>query len=64
VIETELRLAQAVAAEAGNLKIWDDLESKIHSNRKGEDALVRKLGLGACVSHDHDGGGHSDASVE
>lgn len=63
-IETELRLAQAVAAEAGNLKIWDELEAKLDANREGEDAIVRKLGLDACVGHDHDDASHSDASVE
>ena len=62
-IETELRLAQAVAAEAGNLSIWDDLESKVKANRKGEDAIVRDLGLSACSGHQLKAG-HSDASIE
>jgi hypothetical protein len=63
-IETELRLAQAVAAEAGNLKIWDELESKVKANRKGEEKIVRGLGLDACVGHDHGGAGVPGSSVE
>jgi hypothetical protein len=62
-VETEERLAEAVAAEAGNLPLWKKLDAKVQAEDESEDRLLRQLGLSACVSHDH-GAGHSEASIE
>lgn len=62
-VEIEERLAEAVAAEAGNVPLWKKLESRIKSEDDGEDQLLRQLGLNACVDHHHDAG-HSEASIE